>query len=199
MKQFDARNLSMMFDLYEMTMANGYFEDEKRDKDDYVSFDVFYRNNPDGGGFAIFAGLEQVLDYLENMHFSTEDISYLRSLHVFSEPFLQWLETYQFRGNVYAMPEGSVIYPDEPLLTVYAPLVDAQLVETAILCEINHQSLIATKAQRIVKAAQGRGVSDFGARRPTTWTPPYTGPGPPISAELTARPPSWPARCSTSR
>lgn len=165
MKQFDARNLSMMFDLYEMTMANGYFEDKKRDRDDYVSFDVFYRNNPDGGGFAIFAGLEQVLDYLENMHFSTEDISYLRSLHVFSEPFLQWLETYQFRGNVYAMPEGSVIYPDEPLLTVYAPLVDAQLVETAILCEINHQSLIATKAQRIEKAAQGRGVSDFGARR----------------------------------
>ena len=165
MKQFDARNLSMVFDLYEMTMANGYFEDKKRDQDDYVSFDVFYRNNPDGGGFAIFAGLEQVLDYLENMHFSTEDISYLRSLHVFSEPFLQWLGTYQFRGNVYAMPEGSVIYPDEPLLTVYAPLIDAQLVETAILCEINHQSLIATKAQRIVKAAQGRGVSDFGARR----------------------------------
>lgn len=155
----------MVFDLYEMTMANGYFEDRKRDQDDYVSFDVFYRNNPDGGGFAIFAGLEQVLDYLENMHFSTEDISYLRSLHVFSEPFLQWLETYQFRGNVYAMPEGSIIYPDEPLLTVYAPLIDAQLVETAILCQINHQSLIATKAQRIVKAAQGRGVSDFGARR----------------------------------
>ena len=89
------------------------------------------------GGFAIFAGLEQVLDYLENLHFSTEDISYLRSLHVFSEPFLQWLETYQFRGSVYAMPEGSIIYPDEPLLTVYAPLIDAQLVETAILCEIN--------------------------------------------------------------
>lgn len=147
----------MMFDLYEMTMANGYFEDKERDRDDYVSFDVFYRNNPDGGEFAIFAGLEQVLDYLENLHFSTEDISYLRSLHVFSEPFLQWLETYQFQGSVYAMPEGSIIYPDEPLLTVYAPLIDAQPVETAILCEINHQSLIATKAQRIVKAAQGSG------------------------------------------
>ena len=155
MKQFDARNLSMMFDLYEMTMANGYFEDKERDRDDYVSFDVFYRNNPDAGGFAIFAGLEQVLDYLENLHFSTEDISYLRSLHVFSELFLQWLETYQFRGSVYAMPEGSIIYPDEPLLTVYAPLIDAQLVETAILCEINHQSLIATKASRVVQAAEG--------------------------------------------
>ncbi len=165
MKQYDARNLSMMFDLYEMTMANGYFEDAKRDQDEYVSFDVFYRNNPDKAGFAIFAGLEQVLDYLENMHFSPEDINYLRSLHVFGEPFLEWLRTYQFRGTVYAMPEGSIIYPDEPILTVYAPLIDAQLVETAILCEINHQSLIATKTQRIVKAAQGRGVSDFGARR----------------------------------
>ncbi len=165
MKQYDARNLSMMFDLYEMTMANGYFEDTKRDQDEYVSFDVFYRNNPDKAGFAIFAGLEQVLDYLENMHFSPEDINYLRSLHVFGEPFLEWLRTYQFRGSVYAMPEGSVIYPDEPILTVFAPLIDAQLVETAILCEINHQSLIATKTQRIVKAAQGRGVSDFGARR----------------------------------
>lgn len=165
MKQYDARNLSMVFDLYEMTMANGYFEDHKRDRDDFVSFDVFYRNNPDGGGFAIFAGLEQVLDYLENMHFSTEDINYLRGLHVFSEPFLEWLSTYHFRGSVFAMPEGTIIYPNEPILTVYAPLIDAQLVETAVLCQINHQSLIATKTQRIVKAAKGRGVSDFGARR----------------------------------
>ena len=165
MKQYDARNLSMVFDLYEMTMANGYFEDHKRDRDDFVSFDVFYRNNPDGGGFAIFAGLEQVLDYLENMHFSTEDINYLRSLHVFSKAFLEWLQSYHFRGSVFAMPEGTVIYPNEPILTVYAPLIDAQLVETAVLCQINHQSLIATKTQRIVKAAKGRGVSDFGARR----------------------------------
>ena len=165
MKQCDARNLSMVFDLYEMTMANGYFEDKERDRDDYVSFDVFYRNNPDDGGFAIFAGLEQVLDYLEDLHFSAEDIEYLRSLHTFSEDFLEWLKDYHFRGDVYAMPEGTIVYPNEPLLTVYAPLIDAQLVETAILCQINHQSLIATKAQRIVKAAEGRAVSDFGARR----------------------------------
>lgn len=155
----------MVFDLYEMTMANGYFEDKERDRDDYVSFDVFYRNNPDDGGFAIFAGLEQVLDYLEDLHFSAEDIEYLRSLHTFSEDFLEWLKDYHFRGDVYAMPEGTIVYPNEPLLTVYAPLIDAQLVETAILCQINHQSLIATKAQRIVKAAEGRAVSDFGARR----------------------------------
>lgn len=163
MTQFDARNLSMMMDLYEMTMANGYFS--YQEANDFVTFDVFYRKNPDGGGFAIFAGLEQVLAYLENLHFEREDIAYLRSLKLYSEEFLRWLESYRFRGTVTAIPEGSVMYPNEPILTVNAPLVDAQLVETAILTQINHQSLIATKAQRIVQAAQGRQVSDFGARR----------------------------------
>ena len=163
MTQFDARNLSMMMDLYEMTMANGYFAEQRAD--DFVTFDVFYRKNPDGGGFAIFAGLEQVLDYLENLHFEQADIDYLRSLHLYSEDFLRWLSGFRFRGNVTALPEGTIMCPDEPILTVNAPLVDAQLVETAILTQINHQSLIATKTQRIVRAAEGRIVSDFGARR----------------------------------
>lgn len=163
MTQFDTRNLSMMMDLYEMTMANGYFGEQEAE--DYVTFDVFYRKNPDNGGFAIFAGLEQVLDYLENLHFEEKDIAYLRSLGIYRENFLQWLTQFRFRGNVMAIPEGTIMYPNEPILTVNAPLVDAQLVETAILTQINHQSLIATKTRRIVQAAEGRGVSDFGARR----------------------------------
>ncbi len=163
MTQFEPRNISMMLDLYEMTMTNGYFTGGE--EGDAVVFDVFYRRNPDGGGFAIFAGLEQVLEYLENLHFAPEDVEYLRSLHIYEEGFLKWLSNYRFRGTVYAMDEGSIIYPNEPILTVCAPLADAQLIETAVLNQINHQSLIATKTQRIVKAAQGRAVSDFGARR----------------------------------
>lgn len=158
-----ARNLSMVTDLYEMTMANGYFAEGAQDG--YATFDVFYRQNPDGGGFAIFAGLEQVLDYLENMHFSEEDVEYLRSLGIYSGEFLDWLARFRFRGTVSAVPEGTVVYPNEPLVTVTAPVVDAQLVETALLAQVNHQSLIATKTQRIVRAAAGRPVSDFGARR----------------------------------
>ena len=157
------RNISMMMDLYEMTMANGYFMDAGAN--DPVTFDVFYRKNPDGAGFAIFAGLEQVLDYLENLHFETEDIEYLRSLGIYNGDFLDWLADYRFRGMVTAMPEGSIMYPNEPILTVCAPLIDAQLVETAILTQINHQSLIATKTNRIVQSADGRMVVDFGARR----------------------------------
>ena len=164
MSQFDKRNLSMMMDLYEMTMANGYFADPDAFKRK-VTFDVFYRQNPDHGGFAIFAGLEQIVDYIENMHFEAEDIEYFRSLGIFSEAFLTYLKDYRFHGDVYAFPEGTIMYPNEPIITVYAPLIDAQLIETAILAQINHQSLIATKAQRIVKAAKGRVVSDFGARR----------------------------------
>ena len=163
MTQFDSRNLSMMMDLYEMTMANGYFLAGKAQSQ--ATFDVFYRRNPDGGGFAVFAGLEQVLDYLEGLHFSREDVAYLRSLGQFDGAFLDSLLDYRFRGSVSAVPEGTVVYPSEPLLTVTAPLMDAQLVETAILAQINHQSLIATKARRIVRAAEGRSVSDFGARR----------------------------------
>lgn len=157
------RNLSMMMDLYELTMSNGYFSDEN--KETRVAFDVFYRKNPDGGGFAIFAGLEQILDYIQQLHFSKEDVEYLRSLHMFSEEFLQYLEQFRFSGDIYAFPEGTIMYPNEPVLTVVAPLIDAQLIETAILAEVNHQSLVATKARRIVKAADGRAVSDFGARR----------------------------------
>lgn len=163
MKQMDTRNLSMVMDLYEMTMANGYFH--TADIYDPVTFDVFYRKNPDGGGFAIFAGLEQVLDYLEGLHFGPEDIDYLRSLRLYDEQFLEWLAHFRFTGTVTAMPEGTIVYPNEPLVTINAPLIEAQLVETAILAQINHQSLIATKARRIVQAAKGRAVSDFGARR----------------------------------
>ena len=163
MTQFDERNITMMMDLYEMTMANGYFENG--DTEELVSFDVFYRNNPDGGGFSIFAGLEQIVEYIENLHFAEDDVEYFRSLGLFSDKFLKFLKTYRFRGDVDAFPEGTIMYPGEPILTVTAPLIDAQIVETAILAQVNHQSLVATKTRRIVKAAQGRGVSDFGARR----------------------------------
>ena len=163
MKQNEARNLTMMMDLYELTMANGYFNDQ--DKDVKVAFDVFYRRNPDDGGFAIFAGLEQIVEYIENLHFGEEDIVYLQSLHIFTEDFLDYLKDFEFKGDVYAFKEGTVMYPNEPIMTIVAPLIDAQLVETAILAQINHQSLIATKTRRIVKAANGRAVSDFGARR----------------------------------
>ncbi len=163
MSQFDARNISMVMDLYELTMAGGYFSDETMAES--VTFDVFYRNNPDNGGFAIFAGLEQVIEYVENFHFSKEDVDYLRGLGIFQEDFLEYLEKYRFHGDIYAFPEGTVMYPNEPILTVVAPPIDAQLVETAILAQVNHQSLIATKTQRIVRSAAGRAVSDFGARR----------------------------------
>lgn len=163
MSQFDKRNLSMMMDLYEITMANGYFLEENCEK--RVVFDVFYRKNPDAGGFAIFAGLEQIIEYVENLHFEEADIKYFQSLNLFDEAFLQYLKRFRFQGDIYAFPEGTIMYPNEPILTVDAPLIDAQLIETAILAQINHQSLIATKTQRIVRAAKGRKVSDFGARR----------------------------------
>lgn len=163
MNQSSKRNLTMVMDLYELTMANGYFNDG--DKAAKVAFDVFYRKNPDRGGFAIFAGLEQIVEYIENLHFSKEDIEYLRSLDTFTEDFLQYLKDFKFGGDIYAFPEGTIMYPNEPVLTVIAPLIDAQIVETAILAQINHQSLVATKTARIVKAAEGKAVSDFGARR----------------------------------
>ncbi len=163
MKQSENRNLSMVMDLYELTMANGYFNGG--DKETKVAFDVFYRKNPDKGGFAIFAGLEQIIEYIEELHFSKEDVEYLRSLNIFTEDFLAYLESFKFSGDVYAFPEGTIMYPNEPIVTVVAPLIDAQLVETAILALVNHQSLVATKTRRIVKAAAGKAVSDFGARR----------------------------------
>ena len=163
MSIFDERNLSMMMDLYEMTMSNGYHKEACGH--DRATFDVFFRKVPDNGGYAIFAGLEQVVDFIEHMHFDEPDIEYFRSLGMFDEDFLEYLRTYRFKGDVWAMEEGTVIYPNEPIMTVTAPMIDAQMAETAILAQVNHQSLIATKARRIVRAAQGRAVSDFGARR----------------------------------
>ena len=161
--QFNERNISMVMDMYELTMTNGYFNQGMQDT--MVAFDVFYRNNPDNAGFAIFAGLEQVVEYIQNLHFTQEDIEYLRSKNLFTEEFLDYLLHFKFRGDIYAMPEGTVMYPNEPILTVVAPLMDAQLIETTILLEINHQSLIATKTNRIVRVAGSKPVSDFGARR----------------------------------
>lgn len=161
--QYNERNLSMVMDMYELTMSNGYLNREYQDR--IVAFDVFYRNNPDNAGFAIFAGLQQVAEYIQNLHFSKEDVEYLRSKKLFTEEFLQYLLQFRFKGDIYAMPEGTIMYPNEPIMTVVAPLIDAQLIETAILLEINHQSLIATKTNRIVRAAGGKPVSDFGARR----------------------------------
>lgn len=161
--QHNERNLSMVMDFYEMTMSNGYFGEQNLDEK--VAFDVFYRRNPDKAGFSIFAGLEQIIEYITNLHFEDSDISYLRGQSLFSEEFLNYLKNFQFTGDIYAFAEGTIMYPNEPVLTVIAPLIDAQLIETAVLLEINHQSLIATKTRRIVKAAKGRIVSDFGARR----------------------------------
>ena len=159
-----ANNPAMVMDLYELTMANGYYLDEDC-RGTRVAFDVFFRRNPDEGGFSVFAGLEQIVDYLDKLHFEPEDVEYLRSLGQFDERFLRYLESFRFHGDVYAFPEGSVIYPGEPIVTVIADIVEAQIIETEILAQFNHQSLIATKARRIVQAAGGRAVSDFGARR----------------------------------
>ena len=161
--QFDKRNLSMMMDFYEMTMSYGYFHQGRGDV--CVAFDLFFRAVPDKGGYAVFAGLEHVIEFVENLSFSDDDIAYFRAQNLFSEEFLTFLRKFRFRGDIYAVPEGTIIYPDEPLMTIVAPIIDAQLIETAVLAQINHQSLIATKASRIVRAAEGRMVSDFGARR----------------------------------
>ncbi len=156
-------NYTMLCDFYELTMANGYFESGK--KDEIVYFDAFFRNIPDGGGFAIFAGLEQLIEYIENIHFTKEDIDYLRSKNCFSEGFLEYLKDFKFTGDIYAVPEGTPIFPGEPIITVRASAIQAQFIETYLLLAINHQSLIATKANRIVRAAQGRPVAEFGSRR----------------------------------
>ena len=155
-------NLTLLTDLYEMTMMQGYFKSANHD---VAVFDAFYRKNPCDGGYAICAGLDQVIDYIKNLHFSAEDISYLRGLHIFDEDFLSYLETFRFSGDIYAIPEGTLIFPREPLIKVIAPIMEAQLVETAILNIINHQSLIATKATRVFYAAGSDGVMEFGLRR----------------------------------
>ncbi len=157
------RNLTMLTDLYELTMMQGYFYE--KDANDTVIFDAFYRINPDGNGFAIACGLEQIIEYIENLHFENDDIEYLRSTGIFKEDFLEYLKDFRFTGDIYAVPEGTPVFPREPLVKVIAPIMQAQLVETALLNILNHQSLIATKAYRVVHAAGGDGVMEFGVRR----------------------------------
>lgn len=156
------RNLTLMTDLYQLTMMQGYF---KANNKNVAVFDAFYRSNPCKGGYAIFAGLEQVIDYVKNLHFTDGDIEYLRSLGIFGEDFLDYLKEFRFTGDIYAFPEGTVMFPREPMMKVIAPIMEAQLIETAILNIVNHQSLIATKAARVCYAAQGDGVMEFGLRR----------------------------------
>ena len=156
-------NYTMLCDFYELTMGNGYLRNGMENKICY--FDLFFRKIPDGGGFAIACGLEQVIDYIENLHFSEKDIDFLRSKNIFSDEFLYYLRDFRFTGDIYAVPEGTVVFPNEPIMTVRAPAIEAQLIETYLLLIINHQSLIATKANRIVRAADGRAVSEFGSRR----------------------------------
>ncbi len=159
----DNENLSMLCDFYELTMGNGYYRNGFYKRNVY--FDVFFRNVPDGGGFAIAAGLEQIVEYIQQLHFTDGDIEYLRSKGIFDEGFLDYLKHFKFHGDIYAVPEGTPVFPGEPLLTVRAPAIEAQLIETYLLLAINHQSLIATKANRIVRSAQGRTVLEFGSRR----------------------------------
>lgn len=159
----DATNYTMLCDFYELTMGNGYFQTGFADRICY--FDVFFRSVPDGGGFAIAAGLEQVIEYIKNLSFTEEDISYLQNRGVFSEEFLTFLKTFRFTGDLWAVPEGTPIFPGEPILTVRAPAIQAQFIETYVLLTLNHESLIATKSNRIVRAAEGRPVSEFGSRR----------------------------------
>ncbi len=156
-------NYTLLCDFYELTMGNGYFESGKKDQICY--FDIFFRKIPDGGGFAIAAGLEQVIDYINRLRFTEDDISFLREKGLFSQGFLDYLREFKFTGDIYAVKEGPPVFPHEPLLTVRAPAIEAQLVETYLLLMLNHQSLIATKANRIVRAANGRAISEFGSRR----------------------------------
>ncbi len=157
------QNCSMLCDFYQLTMGNGYFKTKYAERIAY--FDMFFRRVPDGGGFAIAAGLEQVVEYINSLHFSEEDIAFLRGKGIFDEGFLGYLRDFKFTGDIWAVPEGTPVFPNEPLLTVRAPAIQAQLIETMVLLLINHQSLIATKASRIVRAADGRAVSEFGSRR----------------------------------
>jgi nicotinate phosphoribosyltransferase len=159
----DKNNLTLLTDFYELTMANGYFEADM--KDDIAYFDCFFRDVPDDGGFAIFAGLNEIIDYMENLKFSEEDIEFLRRKGGMSERFLEYLKDFKFECDVWAIPEGTPIFPGEPILTVRGPVMQAQFVETMILLLVNHESLIATKANRIVRAAQGRAIMEFGSRR----------------------------------
>ena len=158
-----SRNLTMLFDFYELTMSNGYFKNGIGER--IVYFDVFYRGNPDKGGYAICAGLEQIVEYIQNLRFDDDDIEYLRSKKIFDEEFLKYLRNFKFTGDIWAVPEGTVMFPGEPIITVRAPAIQAQFIETYVLLVFNHESLIATKASRIVRAANGRAISEFGSRR----------------------------------
>ena len=161
-EKMERRNLTLLTDLYELTMMQGYFE---RQENEVVVFDMFFRSNPNKSGYSIAAGLEQVIQYVKELNFTYDEVEYLRSLNIFSEEFLSYLSGFHFSGSIYAIPEGTVVFPKEPLLKIVAPIMEAQLVETAILNIVNHQSLIATKASRVVYAAQGDGVLEFGLRR----------------------------------
>ena len=163
MKTEEKLNLTMLCDFYELTMGNGYFQSGFQNKMTY--FDIFFRDVPDEGGFAICAGLDQMIDYIQNLHFDEEDIAYLRSKQLFSEEFLRYLSTFRFTGDIWAIPEGTPIFPREPVVVVRAPAIQAQLVETFLLLTFNHESLIATKSNRVVRAAKGRTVLEFGSRR----------------------------------
>ena len=207
MKTQEKLNMTMLCDFYELTMGNGYFEAGCKDRITY--FDVFFRKVPDGGGFAIAAGLEQLIDYIENLHFTEEDIAYLRGRNLFCEDFLDYLRNFRFTGDIYAIPEGTPVFPKEPLVVVRAPAIEAQLIETFTLLTINHQSLIATKANRIVRAAKGRTVLERRALTRPSWAhaPPISAaaPAPPAPSPMrfTACPPAAPwrtrgCRCSTA-
>ncbi|MGL4789914.1 MAG: nicotinate phosphoribosyltransferase, partial [Anaerotignaceae bacterium] len=159
----DIKDLSLLTDLYELTMMQGYFKTEQEKK--HVVFDLFYRTNPSDGGYAIACGLEQAIEYIKTLNFSQSDLEYLISLNIFDEDFIEYLRNFKFTGDINAIPEGTVVFPMEPLLQVKAPIMEAQLIETALLNIINHQSLIATKAARVVWAAEGDPVLEFGLRR----------------------------------
>ncbi len=161
--KLEERNLSMLVDFYEFTMSNGYFKNNLKDK--VVYFDMFFRRNPDNAGFAITAGLEQLIEYIKGLRFDKKDIEYLRKRQLFSEEFLEYLLNFKFTGDIYAIEEGTPVFPNEPLLTIKAKVIEAQLIETMLLLTINHQSLIATKASRVKRAANGREVLELGARR----------------------------------
>ena len=157
------RKLELVADFYEFTMANGYFENHMENEIAY--FDLFFRKVPDDGGYVVFAGLEQIIEYIESLKFDEEEIEFLRTQNKFSDGFLNYLKNFQFTGDVWAVPEGTVVFPNEPLVTVRAPLIEAQILETMLLLTINHQSLIATKTSRIVREAKGKAILEFGARR----------------------------------
>ena len=159
----EKNDLTLLTDLYQLTMMQGYQEKGLQQKT--VVFDLFYRKNPSGNGYAIAAGLEQAIDYINQLHFSEQDIIYLKNLNIFSDNFIDYLKEFRFTGEIYAIPEGTVVFPHEPLMRIKAPIMEAQLIETALLNIINHQSLIATKASRVVWAAQGDPVMEFGLRR----------------------------------